>query len=188
LETYVGAQIYLDHDFKGANGKSIVPFYDTESEDVLTQTVEYKFVSSESSLDWAPAFLNISSNSSDDTNLRPITQVGTNEPNAPKGTTVLLIPHSNPDDILKGSLQMTYRKKYSYTDENGNDSDFYITDEEKNTTVFSIDEDLSKQKCTLKEGIRYYIEITFTSDAVSVNIVKSDDWDELEEDVKLEFE
>ena len=40
----------------------------------------------------------------------------------------------------------------------------------------------------LEAGYRYYIEITFTSDAVSINITAADKWDDLKEDVELEFE
>ena len=39
----------------------------------------------------------------------------------------------------------------------------------------------------LIEGRRYYIELTFTSDAVSVNIVAADEWN-TKPDIQYEFE
>ena len=39
----------------------------------------------------------------------------------------------------------------------------------------------------LIEGRRYYIELTFTSDAVSVNIIAADEWDD-KDDIRHEFE
>lgn len=40
----------------------------------------------------------------------------------------------------------------------------------------------------LKAGSRYYIQVTFTSSAVSINIVTSAEWEDLSEDVRHEFE
>jgi hypothetical protein len=39
----------------------------------------------------------------------------------------------------------------------------------------------------LQEGRRYFIEFTFTSDAVSINVVAADEWDD-KTDIRYEFE
>ena len=167
LTTYKGAQIYLDSNYEGLNGSSIVPFdYDEKTGIAPTQTIAYKFPS-----------LDINPNGSDDTAFRQISK---------DGKTLLMIPQ--PNEAMKGVLNMTYKKRYTPKDENGNDlEDAYIINDKDNTAVFTEEIDLSQYDCRLKEGSRYYIEITFTSDAVSVNILKSDEWDELD-DVELEFE
>lgn len=109
-------------------------------------------------------------NSSEDTSLREITS-SSNE------TTILLIPQ---DTQIEGKLELSYKMMY----EDGT----YITDESGAIKVKPVTFDLGHFKRTLIEGRRYYIEITFTSDAVSLNINTADEWEEIEDDVIMEFE
>lgn len=91
-------------------------------------------------------------------------------------TSLLLFPQT---EALTGTSTLTYKKKYG----DGN----YIMNTETNTEIFRTELDVDFDR-PLLEGRRYYIQITFTSDAVSINIVAADEWDELEEDVDYEFE
>jgi hypothetical protein len=38
----------------------------------------------------------------------------------------------------------------------------------------------------LKEGSRYYLQMTFTSSAVSISIITSDEWDDIKVDYEFE--
>ena len=91
-------------------------------------------------------------------------------------TSLLLFPQT---EALTGTSTLTYKKKYG--------DGKYITNTETNTDTFQTTLDVDFDR-PLLEGRRYYIQITFTSDAVSINIVAADEWDELEEDVDYEFE
>ncbi len=52
---------------------------------------------------------------------------------------------------------------------------------------FTYDKEISFDR-DLLEGRRYYIQFTFTANAVSVNIVAADEWNELEDDIYHEFD
>lgn len=90
-------------------------------------------------------------------------------------TSLLLFPQT---EALTGTSTLTYKKKYG---------DTYITNTETDTDTFQTTLDVDFDR-PLLEGRRYYIQITFTSDAVSINIIAADEWDELEENVDYEFE
>lgn len=121
---------------------------------------------------WAvPTYL-VKPNSASDRAIRLVTNS-----KGENASSMILIPQTA---LVSGKLDITYRKKYK-TDEsladdvadnwvylhdgdNVNDFDFTPTD---------LDINFDKQ---LIEGRRYFIELTFTSDAVSVNIVAADEW------------
>ena len=104
---------------------------------------------------------------------------------------MLLIPQK--DEDLKVTTKVTYKKRRP----DGSDSPYLnavpdvagITYVEDNVNGWSY----TAQKTTefgqaLKAGSRYYIQVTFTSSAVSINIVTSAEWEDLSEDVYHEFE
>ena len=85
--------------------------------------------------------------------------------------TMLLIPQENED--LKVTTTIKYRKllpnnKYVNSKDELSDTPDIFTDTKE--TSFGQ---------ALKEGSRYYIQITFTSSAVSINIITSAEWDEM---------
>ena len=85
--------------------------------------------------------------------------------------TMLLIPQENED--LKVTTTIKYRKllpnnKYINGNDELSDTPYIFTDTKE--TSFGQ---------ALKEGSRYYIQITFTSSAVSINIITSAEWDEM---------
>lgn len=88
-------------------------------------------------------------------------------------STLILIPQKA---ALNVSGSITYQKKYK----NSNKEWVYIVndredDPNKNTSVFYDELDITFNK-ELKEGQRYFIEFTFTSDVVSINIIAADEW------------
>ena len=104
---------------------------------------------------------------------------------------MLLIPQK--DEDLEVTTKVTYKKRRP----DGSDSPYLnavpdvagITYVEDNVNGWSY----TAQKTTefgqaLKAGSRYYIQMTFTSSAVSINIVTSAEWEDLSEDVYHEFE
>lgn len=97
-------------------------------------------------------------------------------------TTFLLVPQNS---NLEGTLDFSFKLK------NGDNYIKDITDIDKDGNVdeeqISISYPLQNLKRTLVEGRRYYIEIYFSSDAVSIDITTADEWDE-ESDVIHEFE
>ena len=56
-----------------------------------------------------------------------------------------------------------------------------------NSVEFTYDKKISFDR-DLLEGRRYYIQFTFTANAVSVNIVAADEWNELEDDIYHDFD
>lgn len=119
---------------------------------------------------WARSTVDIEDNNQNDTDLRYITSSDEN-------TTILLIPQSSE---LEGTLELSYKMKY--------DDDTYVRDEQGDILEKHVSYNLINSKRALAEGRRYYVEITFTSDAVTVNITAADEWEELENDVVMEFE
>ena len=121
---------------------------------------------------WAvPTYL-VKPNSASDRAIRLVTNS-----KGENASSMILIPQTA---LVSGKLDITYRKKYKINEsladdvadnwvylhdgDNVNDFDFTPTD---------LDINFDKQ---LIEGRRYFIELTFTSDAVSVNIVAADEW------------
>jgi hypothetical protein len=132
---------------------------------------------------WAVKTFDVIPNTASDRAIRLITnQSGQN------ASSMLFIPQT---ELVTGKLDITYRKKYKkddllddevaenwvYLHEGNNENDFDFTPTD-------LDINFTKQ---LIEGRRYYIELTFTSDAVSVNIIAADEWNTIP-DVKHEFE
>ena len=93
-------------------------------------------------------------------------------------TTILLIPQDTP---IGGTVELSYKMKYEDTP-----GHFVYLENGKEFTIKPYP--ISDFNRVLEAGYRYYIEITFTSDAVSINITAADKWDDLKEDVELEFE
>ena len=121
---------------------------------------------------WAvPTYL-VKPNSASDRAIRLVTNS-----KGENASSMILIPQTA---LVSGKLDITYRKKYKIDEsladdvadnwvylhdgDNVNDFDFTPTD---------LDINFDKQ---LIEGRRYFIELTFTSDAVSVNVVAADEW------------
>lgn len=125
---------------------------------------------------WAVQTFDVIPNTKEDRAIRLVTtQTGEN------ASSIILIPQT---ELLHGALELIYKKKYQ--DDNGN---WVYLHEGTNTedTEFSptdLNINFSKQ---LIEGRRYYIELTFTSDAVSVNIIAADEWDD-KDNINHEFE
>lgn len=90
--------------------------------------------------------------------------------------TLLVIPQTNED--LKVTTTVSFKKKRP--------DGTYLSDEGGIVTYISSKDTEFGQ--ALKAGSRYYIQITFTSAAVSINILTSAEWEDLAEDVYHEFE
>ncbi len=157
------AKIYLDHTIP-----SVYPENQAKASKV------YAMVNG--STPWAIPTFDVVPNTKEDRAIRLVTtQTGEN------ASSIILIPQT---EFLHGALQLVYKKKYQ--DDNGN---WVYLHEGTNTEDFEfsptdLNINFSKQ---LIEGRRYYIELTFTSDAVSVNIVAADEWDD-KDDIHHEFE
>ena len=142
---------------------------------------------------WAPDSFDVIPNTASDRAIRLVTtQTGEN------ASSIMLIPQT---ELLHGSVTLIYKKKfldddgkvkYQRFNEGENKEIFYTWTElpadEKAHPYYEFKPTLpinfSKE---LIEGRRYYIELTFTSDAVSVNIIAADEWNSLP-DVEYEFE
>lgn len=157
------AKIYLDHTIP-----SVYPENQAKASKV------YAMVNINTP--WAVPTFDVVPNTKEDRAIRLVTtQTGEN------ASSILLIPQT---EFLHGALELVYKKKYQ--DDNGN---WVYLHEGTNTEDFEfsptdLNINFSKQ---LIEGRRYYIELTFTSDAVSVNIVAADEWDD-KDDIRHEFE
>ncbi len=152
---------------------------------------------------WAPLTFPVKPNTASDRAIRRIERDGK------VMSTLLLLPQEQP---LTGNITLKYRKKYTdngqdlyqrwdfMKDENGND----VVDEngepmltyswtklptnETSLQAYEFDAPRSLNfDRPLLEGRRYFIELTFTSDAVSVNIIAADEWDD-KDDIRYEFE
>ena len=114
----------------------------------------------------APSGSGIYINYNEDSTLRPIT--------AQNNSSMIFIPQESTD--LEVTTTVKYKKRrpngVCLTDENGNDV-FTQTIE----TPFNQ---------PLKEGSRYYLQMTFTSSAVSISIITSDEWDDIKVDYEFE--
>ncbi|MBO5901598.1 MAG: fimbrillin family protein [Alistipes sp.] len=106
-------------------------------------------------------------NYNEDATLRPITTT--------LRSSMIFIPQENTD--LKVTTTVSYMKRRP----NGE----FLIDEEDGDTVFTqtIDTPFNQP---LKEGSRYYLQMTFTSSAVSISIITSDEWDDIKVDYEFE--
>ena len=157
------AKIYLDHTIP-----SVYPENQPRASKV------YAMVNG--STPWAVPTFDVVPNTKEDRAIRLVTtQTGEN------ASSVILIPQTQ---LVTGAIQLVYKKKYK--DDNGN---WVYLHEGTNTEDFEFsptDLNINFNK-ELIEGRRYFIELTFTSDAVSVNIIAADEWDD-KDDIRHEFE
>lgn len=157
------AKIYLDHTIP-----SVYPENQARAEKV------YAMVNG--STPWAIPTFDVVPNTKEDRAIRLVTtQTGEN------ASSIILIPQTQ---LVTGAIQLVYKKKYK--DDNGN---WVYLHEGTNTEDFEFsptDLNINFNK-ELIEGRRYFIELTFTSDAVSVNIIAADEWDD-KDDIRYEFE
>ena len=102
----------------------------------------------------------------EDGTLRPIT--------AQNNSSMIFIPQENSD--LKVTTTVSYKKRRP----NGQ----FITDDNGNAVYTQTITTPFKQ--SLKEGSRYYLQMTFTSSAVSISIITSDEWDDISVDYEFE--
>lgn len=157
------AKIYLDHTIP-----SVYP------ENQARASKVYAMVNG--STPWAVPTFDVVPNTKEDRAIRLVTtQTGEN------ASSVILIPQTQ---LVTGAIQLVYKKKYQ--DDNGN---WVYLHEGTNTEDFEFsptDLNINFNK-ELIEGRRYFIELTFTSDAVSVNIIAADEWDD-KDDIRHEFE
>ena len=129
----------------------------------------YKMVDKDTS--WAVSTFDVEPNSDEDIKIRLITK-----PSGENASSIILIPQK---ELVHGNVKLTYKKKYQ--DDNGN---WVYLHEGENVNDFEFSADglalnFDKQ---LIETSRYYIELTFTSDAVSVNVVTAAMWDIIDKD------
>ena len=102
-------------------------------------------------------------NYNEDSTLRPIT--------AQNNSSMIFIPQESTD------LEVTTTVKFKKRRPNGE----FITENGSEVFTQTIE---TPFKQALKEGSRYYLQMTFTSSAVSISIITSDEWD----DIKVDYE
>lgn len=102
----------------------------------------------------------------EDATLRPIT--------AQNNSSMIFIPQEKTD--LEVTTTVSYKKRRP--------NDEYLTDENGNDVFTQTIDNPFKQP--LKEGSRYYLQMTFTSSAVSISIITSDEWDDIKVDYEFE--
>ena len=105
-------------------------------------------------------------NYNEDATLRPIT--------AHNNSSMIFIPQESVD------LEVTTTVRFKKRRPNGE----YLTDTNGSEVFTQTIETPFKQP--LKEGSRYYLQITFTSSAVSISIITSDEWDDIKVDYEFE--
>lgn len=105
-------------------------------------------------------------NYNEDATLRPITSTL-------RGS-MIFIPQEN--DNLEVTTSVSFKKRRP----NGE----YLTDDNGNQVFTHTLKTPFKQP--LKEGSRYYLQMTFTSSAVSISIITSDEWDDIPVDYEFE--
>lgn len=111
---------------------------------------------------WTSVDINYNENAT----LSPIT--------ATTNSSVIFIPQENDD--LEVTTTVSFKKRRP----NGE----YLTDT-NGSEVFT-QTIVTPFKQPLKEGSRYYLQITFTSSAVSISIITSDEWDDIKVDYEFE--
>jgi hypothetical protein len=87
---------------------------------------------------------------------------------------MIFIPQENTD--LEVTTTVSFKKRRP----NGE----YLTDTNGTEVFTQTIETPFKQP--LKEGSRYYLQMTFTSSAVSISIITSDEWDDIKVDYEFE--
>lgn len=93
----------------------------------------------------------------------------------PANSSMIFIPQENTD--LKVTTTVQYKKRRS---SNGD----YLTDENGNDVFSQTIETPFNQP--LREGSRYYLQMTFTSSAVSISIITSEEWNDILVDYEFE--
>jgi hypothetical protein len=149
--------------------------------------------------DWAPNTFDVKPNTASDRAIRRIEKT-----DGEVMSTLLLLPQK---ELVSGIVKLTYRKKFTdddgtikyqcwtYHEATSEAAEYYTYDwttlpqsgpglANYNFTLDALPVDFTKE---LIEGRRYFIELTFTSDAVSVNIIAADEWDD-KDDIRYEFE
>ena len=104
-------------------------------------------------------------NYNEDATLRPIT--------AQNNSSMIFIPQENTD------LEVTTTVKFKKRRPNGE----FITENGSEVFTQVIETPFNQP---LKEGSRYYLQMTFTSSAVSISIITSDEWDDISVDYEFE--
>ena len=104
-------------------------------------------------------------NYNEDATLRPIT--------AQNNSSMIFIPQEESD------LEVTTTVKYKKRRPNGE----FISEGGSDVFTQTIE---TPFKQALKEGSRYYLQMTFTSSAVSISIITSDEWDDIKVDYEFE--
>jgi hypothetical protein len=104
-------------------------------------------------------------NYNEDATLRPIT--------AQNNSSMIFIPQESTD--LEVTTTVSYKKRRP----NGE----YLTDKGSDVFTQTIETPFNQP---LKEGSRYYLQMTFTSSAVSISIITSDEWDDIKVDYEFE--
>lgn len=105
-------------------------------------------------------------NYNEDATLRPIT--------AQNNSSMIFIPQESTD--LKVTTTVKYKKRRPNSE--------YLTDDNGNDVFTQTIKTPFNQP--LKEGSRYYLQMTFTSSAVSISIITSDEWDDIKVDYEFE--
>jgi hypothetical protein len=88
---------------------------------------------------------------------------------------MIFIPQEKTD--LEVTTSVSFRKRRP----NGE----YLIDPDDRDDVFTQTIE-TPFKQPLKEGSRYYLQMTFTSSAVSISIITSDEWDDIKVDYEFE--
>ena len=104
-------------------------------------------------------------NYNEDATLRPIT--------SQNNSSMIFIPQENTD------LEVTTTVKFKKRRPNGE----FITENGSDVFTQTIE---TPFKQPLKEGSRYYLQMTFTSSAVSISLITSDEWDDIKVDYEFE--
>ena len=104
-------------------------------------------------------------NYNEDATLRSIT--------AQNNSSMIFIPQEETD------LEVTTTLKYKKRRPNGE----FITENGNDVFTQTIETAFNQ---SLKEGSRYYLQMTFTSSAVSISIITSDEWDDIKVDYEFE--
>ena len=157
---YKGADIYLDKDFETLNsdGSLALP----------------KGVKSLTNADSQPAYSIVKSPKT----LNYNTDAAMQSISADNETTILFIPQVAGDSEAAPTVTTTVTFKKKRPDGT------YLTYTNNNETYTETKEATFNRE--IKEGSRYYVQLTFTSSAVSINIITSDEWNDIK--VGYEFE
>lgn len=177
--TNTSAKIYLNPDEGAEYPEDQYKDKDVDGNVIVKNnvpTTPYTFTIVGTGTDWAPNTFDVNPNSNDDSEMRFVTNAeGKNI------STLLLIPQITP---LKGEGELYFKKKYKVND---NDDWIYIANPNPITGqddlyLYTAPLNIDFKNRSLLEGRRYFIEISFTSDVVSVNIISADEWDESNQD------